>query len=663
MFIFLTGSFLFAENILIQFKNQYINYTKNELLNIIQLPNDLNIKKWLSSSTHTDIYEDSNLSLIYRITIPKNYRIKTEKILSYLNNFTELRIIEIENIHKIHYTPNDPQFSEQWHLNQIRLESALDNWNIENQDIPITNNILLAAVDVGVDWTHEDLISNIWQNLDEDIDNDGRTIECDGSLINNLCDGNWIFDPDDLNGIDDDNWDGNHATLIDDLIGWDFVGEFGNSDNNPKPNLEGDFLNGWDHGTHVAGILSAITDNFIGISSPSFNGKIMPLKCAMESSESNLTIINGYDAMLYAAKVGYISNYLTIINASWGGGSSSQLELETLSLIKEYYQAIIVASAGNGDNSSELNAMIFPAAYQPVISVAPLGANDIWNHWAHFHNTIDISAPGEFIFSTSMNNQYSIYSGSSQASPLVASGIALLSAKYPEYTSEQLTRMIVETANPSIYEINNEVYLQNNLGYGRIDLKNALNTPLFPFFSASINTMEIPNDVDGLINAGDTIIITLNLHNSENWGRADSINITPFILNSDIQLNFEEMYISYLDPGQSCIINNNELTIIFSPILNSGVYSIYLSINANQSSSDISYHQNLSIPIFIYDYINYGDVNNDQNVDIMDIIITQEIIFNNLPEHNYLISNANLNFDDSINIIDIILILQKILTN
>ena len=663
IYCYLLISTLFSENILFQFKQEHVNLNKNQLLKLIKLPKDIEINKWLKSSTSIDIIDESNLSLIYRLSVPKNNFYNSEEIFEYLKNSNEIRLVEIENTHQIHYNPNDPQFSEQWYLDQINLQEALDYWDIDNGNIPNSENILLVAVDVGVDWTHEDLISNIWQNLDEDVDNDGKTIECNGTIVNNQCDGTWELDPDDLNGIDDDNWDGNESTFIDDLIGWDFVGDSGNYDNDPKPVLEDNFHVSWNHGTHVAGILSAKTNNQLGISSSAFNGKIMPLKCAMESSESNLTVINGYDAMLYAAKKGYYSDYQTIINASWGGEIFSQLELDVISHISENYEAIIVSSAGNGINNMQVNAMSFPAAYEPVISVAPLGIDDIWNHWAHFHNTIDISAPGELILSTAMNNQYSIFTGSSQASPIVASGIALLSAKYPYYNSSQLIRMIQETSDSTIYEINNEIFLQNNLGAGRIDLNASLLTPLFPEFSASINSIEVINDFDGIASAGDTINISLNLHNSENWGVADSITVVPFAQNSDITLLSENMFIDNLMPGQTINLSEHEITIIFSPELPSGNYYFYLSIYANQSSNGIDYYQKVPISLFIYDIIYYGDVNDDELVDILDVIITQEFIYDNLSEDNYLLSNANLNFDDTINIIDVVLIIEKILTN
>jgi subtilisin family serine protease len=90
--------------------------------------------------------------------------------------------------------------------------------------------VLTANHDSGCDWDHPDLINNLWNNLGEDFDNDGHTVEWNGSA--------WVFDPGDVNGVDDD---GN--TYVDDFIGWDFAS------NNNDPNSSST------HGTHTAGIV------------------------------------------------------------------------------------------------------------------------------------------------------------------------------------------------------------------------------------------------------------------------------------------------------------------------------------------------------------------------------------------------------------------------
>ena len=103
--------------------------------------------------------------------------------------------------------------------------------------------------------------------------------------------------------------------------------------------------------------------------------------------------------------------------------------------------------------------------------------------------------------------------------------------------------------------------------------------------------------------------------------------------------------------------------ISYSPSMTSGIYYLYFNVNANQHLPGTPFETVLSLPLFIYDFIYYGDVNEDQRIDIMDALITQEIIFDNLPLEAYSWSNANLNFDDSLNIIDVILIINKILTD
>ncbi|MBT8381735.1 MAG: S8 family peptidase [Ignavibacteria bacterium] len=90
--------------------------------------------------------------------------------------------------------------------------------------------VIAANHDSGCDWDHPDLVNNLWNNLGEDADNDGHTVEWNGSA--------WVFDPGDINGVDDD---GN--TYVDDFIGWDFSG----NDNDPNSSST--------HGTKTAGIV------------------------------------------------------------------------------------------------------------------------------------------------------------------------------------------------------------------------------------------------------------------------------------------------------------------------------------------------------------------------------------------------------------------------
>ena len=381
--------------------------------------------------------------------------------------------IENEKKRKVLYQPNDVRYNQQWFLTQVQADHAWDFWNVPAIE-PGSKDVLLASIDTGVDWNHTDLVNNIWQNLGEDADGDGRTIE----YIN----GQWVLDPDDLNNIDDDNWDGNALTFVDDLIGWDPAGDGTSNDNNPTPTGTGS------HGTHVAGLLAATTDNSLGIASVAFNSSIMCVKSSVDGESEYIT--DGYDGILYAAKAGYhrSNRGFAILNCSWGGYSYSVLENATIDVAHNDYNAVIVAAAGNG-NGGEEDAAHYPSSYENVISVTALGTNDRWNHWATYHETVDLGSPGESIMSsTNQNgtstNAYSSWSGTSMASPVAASCIGLLSAYNPSWSNKQLETMIIATSDPRIYNVNSENYLYGKLGAGRVDAFRSISTPLFPKIDA-----------------------------------------------------------------------------------------------------------------------------------------------------------------------------------
>ena len=223
------------------------NITNNELLNnIINKYNILNIEPWLNGATEDDFDNDIYLNRIYRITINEKDIKIIEKIKQTLESIDFIHSVEYEFYRKPLFTPNDQYYNSQWFLPDIQSNLVWDLW-IDNGLTPGNRDVILASVDLGVNWNHPDLRNNLWQNLGEDADGDGRTIEGSGN--------NWYLDPGDLNGIDDDDWDNNSSTYIDDLIGWDPSGINGVDDNDPNPPNSG----GWSHGTHVAVLLAAST--------------------------------------------------------------------------------------------------------------------------------------------------------------------------------------------------------------------------------------------------------------------------------------------------------------------------------------------------------------------------------------------------------------------
>lgn len=307
-----------------------------------------------------------------------------------------------------HLVPNDPQFGAQWHLAKIQAAAA---WNY----VSAGSNVVIAIVDDAIQRSHPDLQPNIWVNP--------------GEIANN--------------GIDDD---GNG--FIDDINGWDVASNTSQVD---PPGED------FDHGTHVAGIASAATNNGVGVASIGFSCKIMCVKATTSAS----SITAGYNGILYAANSG-----AKVINMSWGGSGTS-LTNENVINYALSKGCILVASAGN-DNS---DALKYPAAYNGVISVASTTTTDQKSSFSNYGSWVKISAPGSAILSTVINSTYGNLSGTSMASPMVAGLIGLMKFLNPTMPNTDLIQCLynssdnISVENPSF---------SGQLGAGRINAQKAL---------------------------------------------------------------------------------------------------------------------------------------------------------------------------------------------
>jgi len=315
---------------------------------------------------------------------------------------------------KLFYTPNDPSYGTQWHLAKINAANA---WNIFNG----TSTVVVAVVDNAMAKNHPDLTANIWTNP--------------GEIAGNLID-------DDGNGY------------IDDVNGYDV----GDNDNSVLP------LNtSWDHGTHCSGIVGARTDNTVGISAIGFNVKILPVKAEMNSGGSN-SISNGYGGIVYAARTG-----ARVISCSWGGTVSAASDQSVINYAWSKGCAIICAAANDGNS-----VLHYPAAYNNVYSVASSGSGDLKSGFSCYGTWVDITAPGENIYSTIPNTSYGNMSGTSMATPLVAGLAGLMLSKNPYLTAAQVEGCISSSA-ANIYTVgSNSAYSPNQLGAGRIDAYQAM---------------------------------------------------------------------------------------------------------------------------------------------------------------------------------------------
>lgn len=388
-------------------------------------------------------YSQAGLNNIYIIDFKTPVDIN--KYIDILKCNSDIEYAEPYYTFELHELPNDPLTVNQYYLNNINAYKA---YNIARGD----TNVVIAIVDTGVDLNHDDLFGNIKFNYNDPI-----------------------------NGIDDD-MDG----YVDNFYGWDFA----DYDNNPHATVS-------IHGTRVAGLAAAVTNNNIGIYGISNNCRFMPIKIAND----NGTIIGAYEGVLYAADHG-----CKIINCSWGSNFESLMGKDIIDYAINYRNCIVVASAGN----SKTDLKFYPASYNGVISV---GATNIYdNKWSgsSYGTLVDICAPGENVYSTSLNNSYSYGNGTSYSAPIVAGAAALLVANLNITNPTQVAEKLRITAD-IIDTLPENLFFKYHMGYGRLNIFNALTDTTLP--SVRITSYNVFNHKGQIPMAGDSLFVACNFTN------------------------------------------------------------------------------------------------------------------------------------------------------
>ncbi|HDZ58564.1 MAG TPA: hypothetical protein ENH47_00680, partial [Ignavibacteriales bacterium] len=234
------------------------------------------------------------LSRIIKITVDES--IPETSVLNLKNIDPTIEYIEKSHEYKMDIVPNDSLVNEQWALEKIQ---AFDAWNKTEGDV----SVLLAIIDTGIDYLHPDLQNKIYLNSGEiGTDSNG--------------------DDKRSNGIDDD---GNG--FVDDYRGWDFTDRVGF----PFDSSGGDYLD-WDndpmdeqgHGTYIAGIAGAETNNIIGIAGVAPNIKLLNLRAFDPSGYGEEDDVAA--AILYAVQMG-----ARVINMSFGDDAFSLVLRDVIS--------------------------------------------------------------------------------------------------------------------------------------------------------------------------------------------------------------------------------------------------------------------------------------------------------------------------------------------
>ena len=477
-----------------------------ELNRMMEKSGATKIRQWLPNARPTDRDGDIYLNRYYIVFFEESKN-AIERILKDFKSLRSVDHTELVTILRPTYTPNDQRWGQQYGLPLIGADLAYDLWDIENGEIPgqmSSGEMVVGVVDVGLKWDHPDLVDNIWQNLGEDADGDGVVLVQTGN--------GWAFDPDDVNNVDDD-LDG----YVDNFIGWDVSFD----DNDPMPNNSS-----FDHGTLVAGCVSASTDNGIGVASIGWSVKVM----GINSTDDPQYVGDGYSGILAAGQMG-----ANVINCSWGGfGGGNQ---SVINSVYNSYGSIVVASAGNGGEDGWTNFDLHnPSGLNHVISVSAIGPGDDFGCWATAGTTVDLCAPGESVYTTTASGGYGPASGTSFSSPITAGAVALLWSRFPDAEQSWIEDRIINNTDEfnDMQGTCNGESLVGMLGTGRLNINKALSAGVYP--SLYVYDVKQMNDTDGdgVFNPGEQMKVKLIIGNEEGW--ADAQNVVATISSTDNRL-------------------------------------------------------------------------------------------------------------------------------
>jgi len=237
--------------------------------------------------------------------------------------------------------------------------------------------------------------------------------------------------------------------------------DFYNNDSNPDDD------HNYGHGTHVAGIAAACTNNATGVAGVAWGARLMPVKVLSASGGGTYATVA--EGITYAA-----DNGADIINLSLGGLDPSTTMANAIQYAVDR-GVLVVAAAGNcaqdGYQCNYIyNPIMYPAAYETTFAVAATDSNDAWANFSEHHPYVDVAAPGVSIMST-VPGGYSYLNGTSMATPYVSGLAALIWSLDPSLTHDQV-REVIQSSADDLGTPGKDDYF----GYGRIDAWQALNS-------------------------------------------------------------------------------------------------------------------------------------------------------------------------------------------
>jgi subtilisin family serine protease len=372
-----------------------------------------------------------------RVRLPAGLSI--EKAIEKYKNLAEVEAVQPNYYYHLLAAPNDPQFSTMYGLQKISAPAA---WNLTTGSA----ETVVAVIDTGVKYNHEDLAANMWKNPGE---------------ING-------------NSVDDD---GNG--FVDDYYGYDFF----YNDSDPADE------NG--HGTHTSGTIGAVGNNALGITGINWNVRLMAIKIYDSDGlgTTSAMLINAYNYVRLMKTRGV---NIRVTNNSYGGcDEACGYDQATKDAIDALGNAGVlqVFAAGNSGLNIETTPF-FPASYTSpsILSVAASNSADERSSFSNFGSaSVDLAAPGSGILSTYTSaNGYISLSGTSMAAPHAAGAAALLSTYNPNLSAQSLKATLMNTVD-LLTQWNGVVKTG-----GRLNAANALQNQTVCAFTPANDSLTVP---------------------------------------------------------------------------------------------------------------------------------------------------------------------------
>ena len=371
----------------------------------------------------SQVVEEKDLNALNIQILTLSSAHNTSQFLATLQQRPEVLAVEKDRLlYAQQVTPNDPEYSKQWYLPKIKMPSA---WTLSTGTR--STPIVVAIIDSGIDYNHEDLHGNMWRNTSETVGN----------------------------GVDDD---GNG--YVDDIYGINTRSETGNPmDDNTS------------HGTLVAGVIGATGNNGKGIAGMNWKIELMALKFMQDRTGNVSDAIEAIDYVLNMKNRGV---NIRIVNASFGmSGSHSQLLHSAVNRLLSK-DILFVAAAGNAGKDNDIEP-IYPASFDSthILSVAASGKADEKASFSHYGRlSVDLAAPGVDIWSTKAGgdkDQYTSNGGTSFATPQVSALAALIWSLNPALSAERVKCLIMQSVDPV------SAWSNNTVTGGRINAFKTLN--------------------------------------------------------------------------------------------------------------------------------------------------------------------------------------------